>query len=364
MLIHLFADDISEELFEEVLSSLNSVDGPLEFVKAQKYLRVNDICYSYSAEPLGEEDFEKELPVGMAWDDLLESIRSTKRDCGLKREDHFFFLTNDRNEYNWFSFGDEWNNHYVHCDSWEYFTDSDFRFPVTFLVASGLLQSCVYGNMEKLMEAVHHETRGCLMDLCINKKDIQMKMRTADCCGDCMKDIQNAINEGRFQAAHYMQLMEIMESIREQLLFKSRYSIQQKPSELRIGAYTRKLRLSQFGNLELKLNPLEKTLYLFFLNHPEGVHLNDLGDPENKREIKSSYENLSVLLDEERITQSIEQLTNPLENSASEKISRINRKIKRAVGDELAIPYLISGPRGEAKGIALDRQYVIYEDQG
>ena len=85
--------------------------------------------------------------------------------------------------------------------------------------------------------------------------------------------------------------------------------------------------------------------------------------PENKEEIKSSYENLSVLLDEDRITQSIEQLTNPLENSASEKISRINRKIKRAVGDELAIPYLISGARGEAKGIALDRQYVTYEDQ-
>ena len=197
------------------------------------------------------------------------------------------------------------------------------------------------------------------MDLCINKRDINMKMRTADCCSDCMDDIKEAINDGRLEAAHYLQLMSILESIRQQLLFKSRYTIERKPSELKISGRNKNMHFVQLGNLELKLNPLERTLYLFFLNHPEGVKLNELADEEHYNEIYTIYQALSVVLDKEQIKFSVDQLCNPLENSASEKISRINGKIKRALGEELAQNYLITGARGEAKSIDLDRKYLL-----
>ncbi|MDP4665847.1 MAG: hypothetical protein NWS37_06385 [Flavobacteriaceae bacterium] len=360
MLIHLYNDDIHTELFQDILVLLNTQDGPLEFVAAEH--DYEDVCHSMSANyavNLNEEEFEKKLPVGVAWKTLLNQIARKKQKCKLPGAAPFFFFTRQRNELNWFSFGNEYKNHYIHCDHWDYFIESDQRYPIAFLVASDLLQSFVYQNMENVLKAVHQETKGCLMDLCINKRDINMKMRTADCCSDCMDDIKEAINDGRLEAAHYLQLMSILESIRQQLLFKSRYTIERKPSELKISGRNKNMHFVQLGNLELKLNPLERTLYLFFLNHPEGVKLNELADEEYYNEIYKIYQALSVVLDKEQIKFSVDQLCNPLENSASEKISRINSKIKRALGEELAQNYLITGARGEAKSIDLDRKYLL-----
>jgi hypothetical protein len=42
-----------------------------------------------------------------------------------------------------------------------------------------------------------------------------------------------------------------------------------------------------------------------------------------------------------------------------EKITKINRKLRDAIGEELAKHYIISGEKGEAKKISLDRDYVV-----
>ncbi len=48
-----------------------------------------------------------------------------------------------------------------------------------------------------------------------------------------------------------------------------------------------------------------------------------------------------------------------LENDSNVFISRINRKIKSAVGESLYDFYCIQGGRVEKKGIKLDREMVI-----
>ena len=58
-----------------------------------------------------------------------------------------------------------------------------------------------------------------------------------------------------------------------------------------------------------------------------------------------------------------EDVTDPTNNSINEKCARIRRAFVEAFGAYKAEPYCISGPRGEVKRIALDRQYVDWIEE-
>jgi hypothetical protein len=55
--------------------------------------------------------------------------------------------------------------------------------------------------------------------------------------------------------------------------------------------------------------------------------------------------------DKEDITARITTLANPLDNSIHEKMSKIKTKFIRALGATDAVPFIISGRRGEAQKI-------------
>jgi hypothetical protein len=114
---------------------------------------------------------------------------------------------------------------------------------------------------------------------------------------------------------------------------------------------------TDLGGLELPLNPKEKTLYLLFLKHEEGILLSHLQDYED--DLFRDYKTISNQSETEQQRQTIKFLINPLENDSNVVISRINRKIKSAVGESLYDFYCIQGDRGEKKGIKLDREMVI-----
>jgi hypothetical protein len=61
----------------------------------------------------------------------------------------------------------------------------------------------------------------------------------------------------------------------------------------------------------------------------------------------------------ENINSRINELIDPNSNSASEKISRIKRKITELLGAEMAHELIIQGPTGEPKKILLDRSKVV-----
>ena len=61
----------------------------------------------------------------------------------------------------------------------------------------------------------------------------------------------------------------------------------------------------------------------------------------------------------ERVLQSIEDVTNPLLNSINEKCARINGAFQ--FDEKLARHYYIEGKRGEPKRIVLPRNLVVWE---
>jgi hypothetical protein len=114
--------------------------------------------------------------------------------------------------------------------------------------------------------------------------------------------------------------------------------------------------LPDYASKEIEMSVLPKTLFIFFLRHPEGVILKQLSDYEP--EILHIYKALSNRMNEQEMRESIKQLCHPTDNSVKEKISRIKRAFLRQISDRNARHYYISGRRGGKYNIILNRELV------
>lgn len=110
------------------------------------------------------------------------------------------------------------------------------------------------------------------------------------------------------------------------------------------------------GYQEVKMSPLDKAVYILFLKHPEGINFSYL--PDYRNELMEIYKKLMNYRTTAAMQRSVEDVTDPTRNSINEKCARIRRAFVEAFGSYNAEPYCISGPRGEAKRIELDRNYV------
>ena len=114
-------------------------------------------------------------------------------------------------------------------------------------------------------------------------------------------------------------------------------------------------------DMEIKMGPLPKTVFLFYLRHPEGVKFTYLQDHVD--ELRNIYGHVSVNDDPVKMDESIASLTDPLNNSICEKCAAIKKAFMLKVHDNVARNYYITGMQGGEKGIALDRNLVEWECQ-
>ena len=114
------------------------------------------------------------------------------------------------------------------------------------------------------------------------------------------------------------------------------------------------------GDKEIKMEPIVKSIYLLFLKHPEGIAFKCL--PDYRKELSSIYCLIKPLGLNDRVIQSIEDVTNPLLNSINEKCSRVKAAFSGSIDDALLSNYIITGKSGEAKKISLPRELVVWEE--
>ena len=117
--------------------------------------------------------------------------------------------------------------------------------------------------------------------------------------------------------------------------------------------------LPDYNDMEIKMEPLVKAVYLLFLRHPEGIAFKKL--PEYRQELTEIYSKLRPIGLSDKAIQSIEDVTNPLLNSINEKCARIRGAFVGQFDNYMAKSYYVDGPRGEAKKISLPRNLVIWE---
>jgi hypothetical protein len=144
-----------------------------------------------------------------------------------------------------------------------------------------------------------------------------------------------------------------------QFLAKKKYNSKiETTSRLKIDSEF-KLWLLDYGNLEIVLTPLQKTVYLFFLNHPAGVYLHDLVD--FKDELLQMYRLIGKNTDEADLETRIEDLVNMGSNSINEKCSRIKESFVKVINPDLAKHYYITGERGQKKGVKFGQEFILNE---
>lgn len=72
---------------------------------------------------------------------------------------------------------------------------------------------------------------------------------------------------------------------------------------------------------EVDMSPIHKSLYILFLNHPEGIEFKRLID--HREELLSLYRKMSNRVSEAKLTDTIDRIVNPLDNAVHEKCARI-----------------------------------------
>lgn len=378
MNIHLLrSKEVDRESYRDVLNILQQHSGPLQWIDTESETDLLD-SEMEEREWLDEDKFHvKVMPVAQApvamsrkrfsgpkfkikfphkekylsWDHFFNICRQYRVANDIGESDFVVLLTDVANDMNWFAAGEEDSrNCFVHTANWGHFfgMNIDRRFPIAYLTASQVLQRMMFNSYHELKETIHDKPLGCMMDFCKDKKQIILKMRTGDICIDCL----HYIKEREIESRVVQQVLKIMDSIRGHLLFRERFDLFNQPSKMEIRGHMQKIFLTDLGNLEVKLSPLERTLYLFFLKHPEGVVLSHL--PDYKEEIAAIYERLSNSSDREAISSRVDSLIDPLSNSASEKLSRIRSKFIAAAGEKMAEHFVVAGPNGGLKKIGLD----------
>jgi hypothetical protein len=99
--------------------------------------------------------------------------------------------------------------------------------------------------------------------------------------------------------------------------------------------------LVDYGNKEVEMSPVHKAVYLLFLAHPEGIEFKRLRDFRD--ELLDYYMATARFMDKQIIKESVDMLTDPLNNSINEKCSRIKSVFLNMLDQYTANYYMISG---------------------
>ncbi len=386
--------EVDEEIFTSVVQYLQQFKGEVEFIhhydtieilgKPKRVIKKND-------DDFDKQDFvelNKTSPPELMMDasrldfqevnaypwqkffDLIKKFRKKKgavvqqekiasqslNPLSISKDDHVFILTYQANVEKWFVGSEMHNgrNHFIHLLYWNHYILSEPVYPVAYHVMSTILKNQTFGDISGYLPLTHQSPKGCMMDMCWNKSDVILKLRTADICPDCMKAFVNhAVNRNLLRQA-----LQVFDHVRVQVLFRERFLTVQTLPTLHINLATSELSFPELSDLKVSFRPLEMTVYAFFLRHPMGIILSYL--PDYYEELLSIYLSLTPHVDIDQARDRIADLTNPLSNSMSEKISRIKAKLKIMLGEEIAQPFFIQGPNGGLKKIEISRDRVMY----
>ena len=395
MRVHLIRSaDFSAHTYQAVLQILWQYQGPIEFLASESDAHIanaieveietkesfekakesRDLNSISNASRWNESQYEPELSMfsdmkserpsisfphkttKANWQQFFDACTYYRLSHEISESDLVVLLTDTANDANWFGGADKnMKNAFIHTADWHHYFDGlNERFPIAYEVIAWTIRMLIVRDSSQLATYWHMEPRGCMSDFCQDKRQIVLKMRTADLCMDCMARLKDTDVDVRI----FAQLIETMEGIRRYFLSIERSVFLNRPSSMLVTGYTHRIFFTDYGNLELNLNPKQRAIYCFFLRHPEGVRLVDLVD--HRSEIGALYHRFSNFSSIEEIDESLNLLLDPMENNLNETLSRIRSVIKQTLGQRIAENYFIKGNRGEPYKIELESSRIKF----
>lgn len=343
--------EYSLESFKEVCDLLGSYEGPLNFIPSfyefdknefyfLQYELFPDHRFDYqSNEALIKYDPNRKFPL--SWRELFSLCGFYREVSDINGDSFVVLLTNRKNALNWFSANDKSKNIFVNTAEWNLYTKVNAKYPIAYQVVENVMQSLMNIDLTNVPnQYVHESLRGCMNDFCRDKNQIIIKLQTANICNDCIEKIK----EENVDQKILLQAGNIFEGIRNEFLFKQKIKNKVLPVPIVLTERNRIL-LPELDNIEIRLTPLYKTLYIFYLKHNQGVKLSELID--FKKELLELYSTLAVEDDTKLLESRIDELVNPIGGSFSQKKSKLNRIITELLEEPLSKFYRIEGEPGE-----------------
>lgn len=348
------------ESFREVSDLLSSFDGALEFVpsfyefdKKEFYFLRYELFPHHNFEYPSNDTaikFDPDRGNPLSWRELFSLCSFYREVFKIEDESFVVLLTKRKNALNWFSATDESNNIFVHTAEWEQYTKVNSKYPIAYQVIENIMQTLMNIDIANVPnEYVHEPLKGCMNDFCNNKTQIIIKLQTANICDTCVQKIKDE----KVDTKILKQARTIFNGIRNEFVFQG-----EEPSTEPISIIVDKNGkiLLPEQNLEIRLTPLFKTLYLFFLSKNEGVRLKDLSD--YKEDLLKIYKKIRPSVEREKAEKSIKELSHPEGETFNSTRAHINRIITELLNEPLADFYRITGEKGKPYSVKVPRNLI------
>ena len=349
MNVHIIRDEHCPlAVYQNVFDKLSKSAGLIRFVKSKDDALIQD-----DTDDMFDEKERKLINKYhfLSFSQLYDICENYRKKHNIDTNDHVFLLSGANNYQNWFSNMDhERNNYFVQVTEWELFFGAELEvsFILCYQVMAWLLKRKIFFSEAEVMDAVHTKARGCMMDFCQNKRDITLKIRTADLCSDCLNIIKSKDVPFNF----LNQVFSLWEEIRKNIAFRERAEFLNRMGRMIINPPRKTLLFPDYGDIVVKLQPKEMAFYQLFISEPYGINLHNLID--HAMTLKDYYFKITGNDD----IAAIENIYAINDNVASQLISKINKKLVDNLGKTLASYYTIERPLNEPHKIRINREYV------
>ncbi|MAO45915.1 MAG: hypothetical protein CL823_02075 [Crocinitomicaceae bacterium] len=226
---------------------------------------------------------------------------------------------------------------------------------LAYYMAAMPIKALGFNEVDYIQRYAHYDTRGCMNDLCAdNVFQLRIKTKTADICSDCKKILKqkNVPFEYVVQARKtFTTIRDIQNHIED---FENRWTT----PGISVGS---SVRIPEHGKV-VKLSPKEIAVYRLFLCVEEGISYTEISQYKEKlKELYKKYYNRSTNEEIESVVDGLCVIDGEQSN-LRQTISRLNSKVKSALGKIHCQAYQIKGGNGERKKISLDRKLVSYKE--
>ncbi len=325
-------------------------------------LYLYDFAGCFTAEKLSYNFPGAEFPEGFSLDTIYDKI---KESIGNVNPESKFFIRYDGKSFVAFSGGSSSLDLAI-----SYLLDNGLKFSkveaeedISFRASYDKVETCIDAMIVE--PSIQYDSIGNLAEGEKQKENIRFSIRPSK--EDSIHSLASerfSLADSAFDAQMTKAAKEVKDAIDALLMtgfpvdiIQSWLTEKVKLSRLRV---TRQFKILLVDyDKEIKMGPLPKTVFLFYLRHPEGVKFSYLQD--HIKELLRIYGHVSVNDDPKKMRESIASLIDPLSNSICEKCAAIKKAFVLQVNDSIAKNYYVTGMQGGKKGIALDRNLVEWE---
>lgn len=325
-------------------------------------LYLYDFADCFTAEKLSYNFPGAEFPEGFSLDTIYDKI---KESIGNVNPESKFFIRYDGKSFVAFSGGSSSLDLAISylLDNGLKFNNEEAEEDIRFRASYDKVETCIDAMIVE--PSIQYDSIGNLAEGEKQKENIRFSIRPSK--EDSMHSLASerfSLADSAFDAQMTKAAKEVKDAIDALLMtgfpvdvIQSWLTEKVKLSRLRV---TRQFKILLVDyDKEIKMGPLPKTVFLFYLRHPEGVKFSYLQD--HIKELLRIYGHVSVNDDPKKMRESIASLIDPLSNSICEKCAAIKKAFVLQVNDSIAKNYYVTGMQGGKKGIALDRNLVEWE---